>query len=214
MNSRFLPFWIFTIVGLIACNQPKSNEHNTASENTGRIAYVNTDTLMDKYQLAKDLNEEFTKKQENMTADLNVKAKKVEDMIKSFQYRLQNNGFSSRQRAEQEQRHIEKKRQELIELDQTLKSELAEDYQGMIGRLQDTITKALETFNKDAKYDLILRTTKGGNVLWGKPELDITETFVKQLNAAYSPSDAVSLDAPKKEKDSAKETKKKDEKKK
>lgn len=197
MNSNFLPLWILIIIGFMACNQPQSAEHTAIGENTGRIAYVNTDTLMEKYQFAKDLNEEFTKKQENMTADLNVKAKKVEDMIKSFQYRLQNNGFATRQRAEKEQRHIEKKRQELIELDQTLKNELAEDYQSLIARLQDTIINALENFNKAAGYDLILRTTKGGNVLLGNPNLDITEELVKQLNNAYTSKDKISFDSKK-----------------
>lgn len=190
MNSKFLPLWILAILGFVACNQPKSAEHAATGENAGRVAYVNTDTLMAKYQLAKDLNEEFTKKQENMTADLNVKAKKVEDMIKSFQYRLQNNGFATRKRAEQEQRHIEKKRQELIELDQTLKSELSDEYKSIVNRLQDTIIKALEVFNTKAGYDLILRTTKGGNVLWGNSELDITESFLKQLNEAYTSTDS------------------------
>ncbi len=126
-----------------------------------------------------------------MTADLNVKAKKVEDMIKSFQYRLQNNGFATRARAEKEQKRINKKRQELLELDQTLKNELAKEFQDMTTRLQDTITKALEAFNAKKGYDLILRTTKGGNVLYGKPELDITDEFVKQLNNAYSPKKEV-----------------------
>lgn len=203
MNSKFLPLWILVILGFVACNQPQSAEHAATGENAGRVAYVNTDTLMEKYQLAKDLNEEFTKKQENMTADLNVKAKKVEDMIKSFQYRLQNNGFATRKRAEQEQRHIEKKRQDLIELDQTLKNELAEDYQNLVARLQDTIINALETYNKEAGYDLILRTTKGGNVLLGNPELDITEDFVKQLNDAYTSKDSVKMETKPEEKEQA-----------
>lgn len=204
MNSRLLPLWIFVIIGFAACNQPHATEATTAGSNSGKIAYVDIDTLMAKYQLAVDLNEEFTKKQENMTADLNVKVKKVEDMIKSFQYRLQNNGFASRERAEKEQRQIERKRQELVELDQTLKKELAEDYQGMIKRLQDTVSNSLETFNKKFNYDLILRTTKGGNVLFGKPELDITEEFVKQLNEAYTSTDAIVKDT---EKETVKEEK-------
>lgn len=190
---KFLSLWILLVIGFVSCNQPQSTANSTANGNVGKVAYVNTDTLMAKYQFAIDLNEEFTKKQENMTADLNVKAKKVEDMIKSFKYRWENNGFASKQRAEKEQRHIEKKRQELIELDQTLKAELAKDYQQMTGRLQDTIINALKIFNKKANYDLILRTTKGGNVLLGKPELNITEDFIKQLNNAYDGIDGKDL---------------------
>lgn len=208
MNKKYLPLWILVIIGFVACNQPQSAGHAATGENAGKVAYVNTDTLMENYQFAKDLNEEFTKKQENMTADLNVKAKKVEDMIKSFQYRLQNNGFATRKRAEQEQRHIEKKRQELIELDQTLKNELAEDYQNLVNRLQDTIIKALEFFNETAGYDLILRTTKGGNVLLGNSKFDITEAFVKQLNDAYVSKDLTVKSKNEKQESSASDRKK------
>ncbi len=191
MKNKFLPLAICLFWGLVSCNQAKQNATVVTDSNAGKIAYLNVDTLMKNYELAKDLNEEFTKKQENMTADLNVKAKKVEDMIKSFQYRLQNNGFATRARAEKEQKRINKKRQELLELDQTLKNELAKEFQDMTTRLQDTITKALEAFNAKKGYDLILRTTKGGNVLYGKPKLDITDEFVKQLNNAYSPKKEV-----------------------
>ncbi len=200
MNSKLLLILVIVSLSFIACNQPKMGGAENKGGNTGNIAYVNVDTLMEKYQFAKDLNEEFTKKQENMTADLNVKAKKLDDMIKSFQYRLQNNGFSTRKRAEQEQRHIEKKRLELQELNQTLQQELAKDYQEMTGRLQDTILSALKLYNKDGKYALILRTQKGGNVLWGSPELDITEDFIEQLNSAYDTENVSEKETKKEEK--------------
>ncbi len=200
MNSKLLSILVIVFLSFISCNQPQTGSVENKGVNAGYIAYVNVDTLMEKYQFAKDLNEEFTKKQENMTADLNVKAKKLDDMIKSFQYRLQNNGFSTRKRAEQEQRHIQKKQQELQELNQTLQQELAKDYQKMTGRLQDTILSALKLYNKDGKYALILRTQKGGNVLWGNPELDITEDFIEQLNSAYDAENVSEKDTKKEEK--------------
>ncbi len=190
MNRKFLLVLTCVVLGLLSCNQPNGNNAVTTNANVGKIAYINMDTLMTNYQLAKDLNEKFTQKQENMMADLNVKAKKVEDMIKSFQYRLKNNAFATRARAEKEQKRIEKKRQELLKLDQTMKANLAEEYQTIVKRLQDTIKQSLEAFNKTRGYDLILRTTEGGNVLLGKPQLNITSDFLKQLNASYAPTKA------------------------
>ncbi len=179
---------IIVVTSFVSCQKSQQEKVLYTSNNAGKIAYVNIDSLMQNYQFAKDLNEEFTRKQENMTADLNVKAKKVEEMMKAFQYKIENNGFATRKRAESEQQRIEKKRQELVQLNQSLQTELTEKYQAMVKCLQDTISNALEIFNQNKGFDLILRTTKAGNVLYGKPELDITKEFLKQLNDNYKPS--------------------------
>lgn len=185
MKNRI--FLLAVTLGLIftGCNQPKNNGGYTPEVVSGKIAYVNIDTLMEKYQLAIDLNEEFTKKQENMTADLNVQAKKVEEMIQSYQYRLQNNAITSRARAESEAKKIEEKRNELAELNQKLRGELQADYGKVAMRLQDSIQSVLKRYNTTADFDLILQTTAGGNVMLGKPQLNITNDIVKALNDTY-----------------------------
>jgi len=40
-----------------------------------KIVYINTDTLLNNYQLAVELNEAFLKKQEDRRTELNIKAK-------------------------------------------------------------------------------------------------------------------------------------------
>lgn len=185
MTNRI--FLLVATLGLIftGCNQPKNGAGQTTAVVSGKIAYVNIDTLMDKYQLAIDLNEEFTKKQENMTADLNVQAKKVEEMIQSYQYRLQNNAITSRARAESEAKKIEGKRNELAELNQKLRGELQADYEKVSKRLRDSVQSALKRYNATADFDLILQTTDGGNVMLGKPQLDITKDILEALNNTY-----------------------------
>lgn len=185
MTNRI--FLLVATLGLIftGCNQPKNGAGQTTAVVSGKIAYVNIDTLMDKYQLAIDLNEEFTKKQENMTADLNVQAKKVEEMIQSYQYRLQNNAITSRARAESEAKKIEGKRNELAELNQKLRGELQADYEKVSKRLRDSVQSALKRYNATADFDLILQTTEGGNVMLGKPQLDITKDILEALNNTY-----------------------------
>lgn len=185
MTNRI--FLLVATLGLVftGCNQPKNGAGQTTAVVSGKIAYVNIDTLMDKYQLAIDLNEEFTKKQENMTADLNVQAKKVEEMIQSYQYRLQNNAITSRARAESEAKKIEGKRNELAELNQKLRGELQADYEKVSKRLRDSVQSALKRYNATADFDLILQTTDGGNVMLGKPQLNITEDILEALNNTY-----------------------------
>ena len=64
-----------------------------------KIVYINTDTLLNNYQLAVELNEAFLKKQEDRRTELNIKAKAIDQEGTEFQRKLQNNGFISEARA-------------------------------------------------------------------------------------------------------------------
>ena len=64
------------------------------------LAYINTDSLLAKYEYAKDLNESFIQKQEGSRVNLNEKARVLQTEMAEFNRKLQNNGFLSRERAE------------------------------------------------------------------------------------------------------------------
>ena len=89
-----------------------------------KIAYVDIDTLLINYNLWNDLNEEMIRKEENVRATLNEKAKDLEADFAEFERKLNNNGFVTRERAESEQNRILKKRQDLEELQERLSNEL------------------------------------------------------------------------------------------
>ena len=67
-----------------------------------KIAYVEVDSLLTKYRYWNDLNELMIQKEENIRTTLNEKAKELDGEMREFQRKLENNGFASRERAEQE----------------------------------------------------------------------------------------------------------------
>lgn len=77
-------------VSLSGCtpkNAPEASARvSTPAGNNGaaRIVYINTDTLMNKYLLAIELNEAFLKKQEERRTELNVKAKSLDEEANEF----------------------------------------------------------------------------------------------------------------------------------
>ena len=71
-----------------------------------KIAYVDIDTLLINYDFWNDLNEEMIRKEENVRATLNEKAKDLEADFAEFERKLNNNGFVTRERAESEQNRI------------------------------------------------------------------------------------------------------------
>ena len=74
-----------------------------AGSSNMKIAYVEIDSLLTKYNFWNDLNEVMIQKEENIRTTLNEKAKKLDADAKEFQRKLENNGFATRERAEQEQ---------------------------------------------------------------------------------------------------------------
>lgn len=163
-----------------------SSQDGVATVNAdAKIVYINMDTLLNKYTQSRELNEAFLKKLEANRTELNVKAKNLDREIAEFQHRVENNGFLTRERAEQAQTELLIKQQNLQKL-QSEMSENAQREQMEINRkLYDAITNFLTDYNKSRGYQLILSTTLGGNVLFAQDGFDITNEVVNLLNAQY-----------------------------
>jgi outer membrane protein len=146
------------------------------------IAYINIDSLLLNYQFAKDANESLIKKQEDSRLTINTKARQLQTEMGEFQRKLENNAFLSRERAEQEQVRLQKKQQELQELDGKLSQQLMQVQQKMSEELRDTINKFMKEYNKDKKYEMIISNTSSDNVLYAAEGYDITAEVTKMLN--------------------------------
>ena len=159
----------------------------TGSSNM-KIAFVEIDSLLTKYNFWNDLSEQMLKKEENIRTTLNEKGKKLEAEAREFERKIQNNGFVSRERAEQEQARLMKQQQELQELQQKLTNELAAENQKNSLELRDSINSFLKVYNQTKGYDLIISNTAFDNLLYGNPAYNITNEIVEGLNARYTPS--------------------------
>ena len=159
----------------------------TSSSNM-KIAFVEIDSLLTKYNFWNDLSEQMLKKEENSRTTLNEKGKKLEAEVREFERKIQNNGYASRERAEQEQARLMKQQQELQELQQKLANDLAAENQKNSLELRDSINSFLNEYNKTKGYDLIISNTAFDNLLYGNPAYNITNEIVEGLNARYNPS--------------------------
>ena len=126
---------------------PAANNEEVANANL-RIAFVEIDSLLTKYNFCKDLNELMLQKEENIRTTLNEKAKKLENEMREFERKVQNNGFTSQERAQQEQQRILKQQQDLQELQQKLSDELAAENQKNNLELRDSISSFIKQYNK------------------------------------------------------------------
>lgn len=175
-----------------ADNKSNGSTNNAPAAVSGpanmKIAYVEIDSLLTKYRFWNDLNEMMIKKEENIRTTLNEKAKDLDKEMREFQRKLENNGFASRERAEQENLRISQKQRDLQQLQEKLTSELQAENQKISLQLRDSINSFLKIYNKDKGYSLIISNTGFDNLLYADPAFNITQEIVDGLNARYNPA--------------------------
>jgi len=152
------------------------------------LAYINTDSLLLKYDYAKLLKEKMLKKEESSRADFNEKAKVFQQDLREHQRKLQNNGYLSLDRAQKEEQRLAKANQDLQDLNTRLTNELMAEQNKINAELRDTLMSYLKEYNKTKGYKVILSNTMGDNILYSEPGVDITNDIVKALNDRYNTS--------------------------
>jgi outer membrane protein len=168
--------------------QALSNEGVAQTETGFPLAFINTDSLLLKYEYAKVLNEKILSKEEASRADFNEKAVVFQQDMVEFQRKLQNNGFLSLDRAKKEEQRLAKAEQDLQQLNNRLSTELMAEQEKINKELRDSLVNYLKEYNKSKAYQVILSNTLGDNVLYNENGVDITDEIVEALNAQYQAS--------------------------
>lgn len=164
-----------------------TNTTTTAAEKSIKIAFVDIDSLLAKYEFSIIVNKEMLRKEEDMRMKLAEKAKALQADYDDFQKKLQNNVYATRERAEEEQARILKQKEALEKLEQRLIGELSAESQKNNITLHDSINSFLKAYNAEKKFDLILSRV-GDNLLYANDALNITEEVINGLNARYTPA--------------------------
>ena len=150
-----------------------------------RIAYVDIDTLLTSYDLWIELNEQMIRKEEDVRATLNEKARSLQNDYEDFERKLNNNAFVSRQRAEAEQSRILKKQQDLERLQERLTNELLTENEKNSLLFRDSINAYILDYNKEHQYNVILSRI-GDNILYIDDAMNITHEIINGLNERHA----------------------------
>ena len=154
-----------------------------------KIAYVEIDTLLAKYNFCIDLNEAMVKKSENVRMTLNQKATSLNKEKQDFQKKVENNAFLSQDRAQQEYNRLVKLEQDLQELSNKLQNGLMEENNKNSLQFRDSINAFLKEYNKTHGYSLIFSNTGFDNLLYADSTFNITKEIVeskKEIEEALS----------------------------
>ncbi len=175
-----------------ACGSSSENKENAApkkattaknTENLPNYRYVDLDSVLSKYNLAKDYNEEMIRMQTNMESAAKRHESKIQNFASTMNNKLQNNGYLSEASYKQDQQTIANMQNEA----QRNMASLQSSYETAAIQAQksviDSITNFIKDYNKKRGYDAIFQKA---STLYINPELDITDEIVEGLNARYN----------------------------
>ena len=209
LNNTMRTTKTFTLLAVLAFIQmffiqcaPKNSEPTTApaTETTAvatvattasapvcniRIAYVDYDSLLLKFNLAQEMQKELIRKEMSINNIIEKERKTLQEEAAAFETKVQNNVFATQERAQAEYEKIMKKDQELLQRSQAMIAEFEKESITKSSEVTQSIMDYIKEYNSDAKFDFIL-TKMGGNMLYANAALDITDEVVKGLNAKHS----------------------------
>lgn len=158
---------------------------DAATENT-KIAYVDVDSLMKKYQYCIDYSAILKKKTESIQNTLSSKGLALQKQAAEFQSKVQSGAYT-REQAESVQTSLQTKQAQLQSLQQGLASAYEKEQDKYNNALRDSLRSFLKTYNKTYGYTFII-SKAGDNILLADEKYDITEDVIKGLNKRYTPS--------------------------
>lgn len=160
-------------------------ENATVQEGNLPLAYLNVDSLLIKYTFAQEAQETLMSKQEDARLKLNTKLRTLQKEMADFQQKYDNHAFLSAERAQSEYQRLQKKQQDLEELEAKLTQDIMLENQKLNLQLADSLTAYLQVFNADGRFHVILSNNAKDNVLMAAEGYDITNQVIDGLNARY-----------------------------
>ncbi|MDB5111992.1 MAG: OmpH family outer membrane protein [Mucilaginibacter sp.] len=189
-NSIFTKITLGLLIAgsMAACNNNKTGSTpaatTPATADKEPIVYVNSDTLLSKYDYAKDMSKRLNDKGTSAKSDLESKGQAFQREVADYQRAQATLPADQRQKTEQ---RLQREQQQLQTYQQNASAQFQSDQATENGKLYDKIADFAKQYAKDKGYKMVLTYSKANpTVLYGDPALDVTADVVKRLNEAYS----------------------------
>tara|TARA_R110002072_G_scaffold36005_2_gene106011 strand:+ start:40233 stop:40832 length:600 start_codon:yes stop_codon:yes gene_type:complete len=151
------------------------------------VAFVFTDSVINKYDYFKAKSEELTEKGKKFEGDLQGRANGFQQEVQTFQ-QTGGNMTVNQQRAKQEE--LAKKEQNLMTYRDNLMQELSADEAALYSEVYDRVQKYLKSYAQSNDLDVILSYTRGGAVWYANDAIDLTTSVIEGLNKEYTSAPA------------------------
>jgi outer membrane protein len=162
----------------------KSN-NKSASTGEAKIAYINTDTLMEKYEFAKTTKKDLETKGRLIDADLNNRKTAFQNDIASYQRTA---GTMTQQKAQETEQLLALRERELTQYQQTQQTEFLKEEQKLNEKLRDNVNEFVKKYAETNRIAYVFSYSKnniGVGLIYGIGANDITSDILNGLNEEY-----------------------------
>ncbi len=181
MNIR--PYIFYTvIIGLLsACGKTSTTSSPEASGTGLKIAYVNGDTILHKFEQFRKQADVMDAKQHDAEQQLQAKGAALQNEIMEYQKKVQAGSMTPKEMQAHEKYLSSKQDAILAERDQIAKA-IMDETDAINKQLQGVLHQKLDEIKKRDGYDFILNAAEGGSVLSANEKYDITDEVLQLLN--------------------------------
>ncbi|HYH55636.1 MAG TPA: OmpH family outer membrane protein [Anseongella sp.] len=193
MKQKITPGLKLIAAALIAaaaasCNQPAPAARNNAPDSLQTVAdaivYVNSDTLLAKYEYFKDLQKELESKGKTLENQVSSRTASFQKQVSAYQQNAATMTPGERQSTEQ---NLGKAQQELQALQQKAGQDMMKNEQEANDKLHAKVQAFLKEYAAMNDYKFVLTYSRSNNaVLFADSTLDVTAEVLNGLNAAYA----------------------------
>ncbi len=166
-----------------ATKAPAAKTAAKTISNLPNYRYIDLDTVLSKYKLAIDYNEEILRMQTNMDAAVKRHESKIQNFANNMQNKMQNNGYLSEASFKQDQQTMATMQNEAQKNVASLQNNFETTAMQAQKAVNDSISEFIKQYNVTRGYDAIFFKAA---TLYINPELDITDEVVEGLNARYN----------------------------
>jgi len=144
-----------------------------------RIAYVNLDSLESHYTLFAKKKKELDGKQQESEAKFN---KKMADFQNDYTAAQQSAATMTESQLQATQDKLQKQQAYIQQLRDTLQSNFQNQLDKFNTEIKDSLDSFMKTYNADKRFAYVLSYSDGGDILFAKPQYDITAEAIKGMN--------------------------------
>ncbi len=171
---------------MAACNKPQTTGKQVTPPTGDKetIVFINQDTLLSKYEYAKDVTKTMQDKGKAAQSDIGGRQQTFQQEVAQYQKNASTMPADQRQTTEQ---RLQREQQDLQGYQQNATAQFQNEQSTQAGKVYDKIADFVKGYSKEKGYKLVLMFSKANpTVLYGDQSLDVTSDVIKRLNDAYA----------------------------
>lgn len=163
--------------------EKESTEPNILNATEYSVAYINSDSVLEKYDYFKKLQEDLQAKSQKLEKEYQNRAQGLQKEVTDYQRNINNLTIGQAKALEED---LMKKQQNLRMYQESLSQQLMQEQAKINEDLYKRVTKFLKEYSEKRGLELVVKYNQGSDVLYANDSMNITHSVIDGLNDEYA----------------------------